>query len=42
MLIHNQYEDGDCEWFKCETIRYEIKPKEMTLQFLLAIYKDFD
>lgn len=22
MLVHNQYENGDCEWFICETIKF--------------------
>ena len=21
MLVHNQYENGDCDWFICETIK---------------------
>jgi len=21
MLVHNQYENGDCEWFICETVK---------------------
>ncbi len=41
MLVHNQYENGDCEWFKCETVKI-MNPKEIALHFLLNINKDFD
>ncbi len=41
-FIHNQYENGECDWFICEEIYFE-KPnkyswKDVGLFFMLGIY----
>lgn len=41
MLIHNQYENGDCDWFTC-TVTKVMNPKEITLHFLLSINENFE
>lgn len=41
MLVHNQYENGDCDWFICETVKV-VNPKEISMHFLLQINENFD
>ncbi len=41
MLVHNTYENGDCDWFTCETVKV-MNPKEISLHFLLSMNKNFD
>jgi len=41
MLVHNQYENGDCDWFICETVKV-VNPKEISMYFLLSINENFD
>lgn len=41
LLIHNQYENNECEWFSCETVKI-MNPKEAALHFLLSLNPKFD
>ena len=41
MLVHSQYENGDCDWFICETVKV-VNPKEIAMHFLLSINENFD
>lgn len=42
--MHNQYENGDCDWFVCEEIHFKkmFRWKDATLSLLLGLYEDFD
>lgn len=41
MLVHNQYENGDCDWFICETVKI-VNPKEISMHFMLSLNENFD
>lgn len=41
MIIHNQFENGDCTWFKCETIKI-VGRKEIYMHMLLGLNDNFD
>lgn len=41
MLIHNEYENGDCKWFVCESVKV-VNQKELTLFFMLQMNPNFD
>ncbi len=41
MLISNQYENGDCDWFVCSSRKFA-KPKEITVHWLLELYPNFE
>lgn len=41
LLIHNMYENGDCDDFVCETVKVTT-PREIYLHFLLSINRNFD
>lgn len=40
-LVHNQYENGDCDWFICETVKI-VNPKEISMHFMLSLNENFD